>query len=355
MRKKGLITGLLIVFVLFLAGDMYSQVRLKDIGYIQGLEKRRVTGFGLVTGLNGTGDGIFALFTIRSLSNILRKMDITVDEARLRMRNIAGVMITAELPAFTTRGTIADAVVSSIGDARSLEGGTLIQSELFDANHELLAYVQGPISIGGLNVAGAGGPSRRNFALVGNVVGGVKAIKELPLSFTSDGNINFKLHQPDFTSSYRVSSVINSFFGEDIAVSDNAANVLVQIPQIYTDENKIVEFLASVEQIEVEPDIAARVVVNERTGTVVVGRDVRLLPVAISHGDLNIQIQPAGAGPAPPATVTSSLIVLNEREGGNIGNLAEALNALQVTPKDIIAIFQALKELGALKAELVIM
>ena len=358
MKRKGLIICLIVVFACISLSSVYAQVRLKDIGFVQGLENRRVTGYGLVTGLNGTGDGIFALFTVRSLSNILRNMDITVDEARLRMRNIAGVIITAELPPFTTRGTITDAVVSSIGDARSLEGGTLIQSPLYDSKNELLAYAQGSLSIGGLNIAGAGGPSRRNFALVGKIVRGVNAVKELPLNFTSDGNINFKLYQPDFTSSYRVSSVINDYFGEDIASSDNAANIIMQVPQAYTDENRIVEFLALIEQIEVEPDVAAKVVVNERTGTVVVGRDVKIMPVAISHGDLTIQISPAQAGapgqPPIPAE-TGSVIVLGEREGSNIGNLAEALNALKVNPKDIIAIFEALREVGALKAELVVM
>ncbi|MCK4965828.1 flagellar basal body P-ring protein FlgI, partial [bacterium] len=194
--------------------------------------------------------------------------------------------------------------------------------------------------------------------LVGKIVRGVNAVKELPLNFTSDGNINFKLYQPDFTSSYRVSSVINDYFGEDIASSDNAANIIMQVPQAYTDENRIVEFLALIEQIEVEPDVAAKVVVNERTGTVVVGRDVKIMPVAISHGDLTIQISPAQAGapgqPPIPAE-TGSVIVLGEREGSNIGNLAEALNALKVNPKDIIAIFEALREVGALKAELVVM
>jgi len=357
MKNKRLIIVFSILIYLLSIGDVKSQVRLKDIGYIQGMESKRVTGYGLVTGLNGTGDGIFALFTIRSLTNFLRNMDIWVDEARLRMRNIAGVMITAELPPFTTRGTITDAIVSSIGDARSLEGGNLIQSPLYDSKNELFAYAQGPVSIGGLNVAGAGGPARRNFPLVGNVINGVKAEKEFPLNFVSEGTVVFKLNYPDFTSSYRVSEKINSYFQESISLSVDAAGIDIQVPQTYIDGDRIIEFLSIIEQIDIEPDIAAKVVINERTGTVVVGRDVRVLPVAISHGDLTIQIRPSqpvpGTPPPPPAA--GSVVVLSEREGGNIGDLAEALNALQVAPKDIISIFQALKQVGALKAELIVM
>jgi len=356
MKNKRLIIFFSVLIYLLSISEVKSQVRLKDIGYIQGMESRRVTGYGLVTGLNGTGDGIFALFTIRSLANLLRNMDIRVDEARLRMRNIAGVMVTAELPPFTTRGTITDAVVSSIGDARSLEGGTLIQSPLYDSKGELFANAQGPISIGGLNVAGAGGPATRNFPLVGKVINGVKAEKSFPLNFMSEGTVIFKLNYPDFTSSYRVSDKINSYFQESISLSVNAADVNIQVPQTYMDGDRIIEFLSIIEQIDIEPDVAAKVVINERTGTVVVGRDVKILPVAISHGDLTIQIrpsQPVSGAPPPPAA--GAVVVLSEREGGNIGDLAEALNALQVAPKDIISIFQALKQVGALKAELIVM
>jgi len=356
MKNKRLIIFFSVLIYLLSVSEVKSQVRLKDIGYIQGMESRRVTGYGLVTGLNGTGDGIFALFTIRSLANLLRNMDIRVDEARLRMRNIAGVMVTAELPPFTTRGTITDAVVSSIGDARSLEGGTLIQSPLYDSKGELFANAQGPISIGGLNVAGAGGPATRNFPLVGKVINGVKAEKSFPLNFMSEGTVIFKLNYPDFTSSYRVSDKINSYFQESISLSVNAADVNIQVPQTYMDGDRIIEFLSIIEQIDIEPDVAAKVVINERTGTVVVGRDVKILPVAISHGDLTIQIrpsQPVSGAPPPPAA--GAVVVLSEREGGNIGDLAEALNALQVAPKDIISIFQALKQVGALKAELIVM
>jgi flagellar P-ring protein precursor FlgI len=357
MKRKKIKFLLIALLISFSINETGAQVRLKDIGCVRGMESRRITGYGLVTGLNGTGDGIFALFTIRSLANLLRNMDITVDEGRLRMRNIAGVMVSAELPPFTTRGTTIDAIVSSIGDARSLEGGTLIQSPLYDAKGELLAYAQGPISIGGLNVAGAGGPARRNYALVGKIVNGVKAEKELLLNYIDNGSIVFKLNQPDFTSSYRVSEKINGYFEESIASSVNAADINVLIPQTYVDGNKVIEFISMIEQINIEPDVAAKVVLNERTGTVVIGKNVRILPVAISHGDITIQIRPSAPEPGQPlpAPELGQVVVLSDREGSNIGNLAEALNALKVPPKDIISIFQALKESGALKAELIIM
>jgi len=333
-----------------------AQMRIKDLGYIHGLQSKMVTGYGLVTGLNGSGDGTRALFTIQAVANMLRNVGLMVDANRIRMRNVAAVLVTAELPPFTKRGAKVDCIVSSLGDATSLEGGTLIQTPLRDINGNNVAWAQGQISTGGLNLAGAGGTARQNYTLTGRVPKGVTSELDIPLSFLHDGVFNYILNEPDFTTCRRIGQVVNNYFQEPVARTIDAATISVRIPPAYQENDIIVQFVSEMEQLDVNPDIAARVVINERSGTVVMGRDVRLTPVAISHGDISIQIQPAVVPGQPPAAPqAASVVSLTERETGNIGNLVDALNALQVEPKDIIAIFQALKEAGALKAQLIIM
>ena len=356
VKYPSFIIGLIVLLGSILTPySAFCQVRIKDVARIQGMENRRVTGFGLVMGLAGTGDGVTVIFTIQSVANLLRNMGLTVDQNRLIMRNVAAVMVNAELPPFTKMGTKADIIVSSMGDASSLEGGTLIQTPLFDANGEVVANAQGSITVGGLNAAGAGGGARQNYVLSARIEGGARAIKGLPLNFIDNGVVYLSLNRPDFTSAVRIAQRINSTYRETIASPIDAGSVLINIPQTYIDNNNLIGFISEVELQEVTPDAVARVVVNERTGTVVVGGDVRITPVAISHGDLSIQIQPPApvAGPAPAAQ-QNSVVVLGQNEGSNVRNLADALNALNVTPKDIIAIFQALKKAGALQAELMI-
>lgn len=353
MKAKCNTLILIVILILMLSCISSSQTRIKDISKIYGLEEKSVSGFGLVTGLNGTGDGTRAIMTIRAFANLLKRMDINIEERGLRMRNIAGVLVTATIPPFSRRGDKIDVNVSSIGDAKSLQGGTLIRTELYDLKGEVIAYAQGPVSIGGIVQGLGAGGGRTNFELAGRVPSGAKIERNMISNYIENGEIRLKLNEPDFTSATRVIGKINREFGENTAYANDAATVSVKIPKSYFDLKDEVGFISMVENLVVDPDIRAKVVINERTGTVVVGDDVTIETVAISHGDLSIEIRatdPAGQQ-GPPQ---QGRVVLYQKTA-KVGDLAVALNALRVTPEDIIAIFQALKELGALNAELVIM
>ena len=349
--KIKFISSVLVILMISGLSSASGQVRIKDIANLFGVDEKNLVGYGLVTGLNGTGDGTRAQFTIQSVSNMLNKMGITVDPAKIRMRNVAAVMVTASMPSFMKRGGRFDVTVSSLGDARSIQGGNLVMTPLMDSNNELYAIAQGPISIGGMNERGAGGGARENYALVGRIPRGARAEKALSPTYENDGIIKLTVFEADFTTASRIADRINLEFGQNIAIPEDAGVVSVQIPQENVENKSQVSFIAQLEGLEVDPDTPAKVVINERTGTVIVGSKVRLLPVAISHGNLTIQI---GGGANQPAVV-GAIVVLDEAAGSSVGDLSEALNQLRVSPRDMIAIFQSLKESGALKAILKIM
>jgi len=359
-------TVLIAVFFLFqvLPVSAPCQVRIKDIARIKGLEERVLTGLGIVIGLRGTGDGTQATFTTQEISNFLRNYGVNLDPREFRTRNVATVIVTAKISPFAKRGNTIDVTVASIGDARSLEGGVLVYAPLSDeVNDQVLAFARGPITIGGLNVRGAG---RENYPVTGNVINGATILQDIETSFTSDvgtstAGVTWILNQPDFTTASRIAKVINDEFGEDAAEAVDPATVNVKIvgKAGQKDVNiNYVDFIAAVEQLTVEADIKAIVVINERTGTVVVGNDVKLLPVLISHGDLMIEIRPPVGAPAQPpgqAAQVGSIAYFDKKAGSSVADLAAALNALNVTPRDLISIFQALNANGSLKATLKIM
>jgi len=324
----------------------HSQTRIKDIAKVMGLENRRIDGIGLVTGLKGTGDGTQIIQTIQAVANVLKNYGIDVDRNRMRQRNIAMVSVYANLPPFTKRGSTIDVVVATMGDARSLEGGVLIQAPLYDISGNLVAWAQGPVSIGGLNAQGVG---RENFSTTGRVINGALIQADFEQSFKREKEIVLNLQQPDFTTAFRVAEAINEEFGRDTAKPTDPATIKVAVLDSYGD--RYVEFISKVEQLRVDTDMPAKVVISERTGTVIAGKDVKLSEVLISHGDLTIAIQPAAGAPAQQAA-QGAVVVLDSRAGSSVQNLADALNALQVTPRELIAIFQALKAQGALNADL---
>lgn len=346
-----------------------AAVRIKDITSLQDLPAQNVLGYGLVVGLDGTGDSKQSLVALQTAANMLRKFGITIPAARIRLKNIAAVMVTATIPPFMPAGSRVDVQVSSMGDAKSLEGGTLLMTPLVDSRGALYARAQGAISIGGFNIESQGGDRiRKNYALVGRVPNGGALIQPSTISALPDSAIFLNLNQPDFTTAFRISQAIDKQFGEHVALALNAVQVRIIIPAAY--RTKVSEFISIIEGLKVEPDVSARVVVNERTGTVVVGDNVTLSPVAIAHGNLRIEIQatPVISQPAPfsqgqtvvvPQTQTtvtdSNGRLLYMESSANVRDVARALNALGVSPRDIVAIFQALKEAGALKAELIIM
>ncbi len=361
-----------LIFLILLFQTLGFSTRIKDIGYVKGVSGYQVIGYGLVVGLNGTGDTRRVSFTIQSVVSMLKRFGITVTDENLRTRNVAAVMVTATIPAFAKEGSNVDVIVSSIGDATSLHGGSLLMTPLVGSDGTVYAVAQGPVSVGGFDVRTAFGTEyRRNVTTTGRVPNGAIVERAIPVEFfNSTDKIEIVLRQPDFTTAKRVADAINLKFNSDIAFAADASAVVVKVPDEFRTKEKVVDFISQIESIEVQPDAVARVVINERTGTIVVGENVTISPVAISHGAIHIEIQavPVISQPAPFSrgqTVVTQLTTINVYQDttvvtaiedvATVRDIARALNALKVLPRDIIAIFQALKESGALKAELIIM
>ncbi len=358
--------GIILVVIATLAARAESQPRVKDITDIQGARPNFLRGYGLVVGLNGTGDGAGA--ALRAQQMLLRRMSIEMQEAReLSSDNVAVVMVTTELPAFAKEGTRIDVTVNSLFDAKSLEGGTLIETLMEGMDGQVYAVAQGPVSIGGFNVGGAGAGIQKNHPTVGRIPDGAMVESEVPSLITDGKHINLLPRQRDFVTASRLAIAVNDGLGENIAVALNAGMISVRIPEEWLDDP--VGFIAAVQEIQVTPDRPAKVLINERTGTVVIGGEITLSPVAIAHGNLTIQIStfkeesqqvsPTGVATrvseAAAAVVTEETARLIPVDGADVSKIAEALNKLQVTPRDLISIFQALKEAGALHAKLEIM
>lgn len=360
-------------FILFLALSVSiasSASRIKDLAYVQGMRGEQVIGYGLVVGLNGTGDSQRSTFTVQSVSSMLKRFGITVPQDQLRLRNVAAVIVTATIPAFTKEGGVVDVTVSSLGDATGLQGGTLLVTPLSGLNGAVYASAQGPISVGGMNVRSNGSEVRRNHTAAGRVPGGALIEKPVDVKIANEWKVSVVLWQPDFTTAMRIVSAVNTKLGVQIASAVDASTIALNVPTQYRDNAKIIDFISQVELLEIVPDVAAKVVINEKTGTVVVGGNVMILPVAISHAGLNIEIQQSPVISQPQAfskgtTVTTAMSSITTTQDSSavvaingaatVQEIAKALNSLRVSPRDVIAIFQALKEAGALKAELIIL
>jgi flagellar P-ring protein precursor FlgI len=342
--------------------------RVKDLSFVSGGRSNQLIGYGIVVGLAGDGDSN-AVTTLRSVANILQRNGLTVDPTQIKAKNSAAVMITADIPPFLKPGARIDVTVSSMGDAKSLQGGVLLQAPLLGADGRVYAVAQGGLAVGGFigGTGGAGGATvQKNHPTVGVISSGAIVEREIPAEVVRDGAISFELYNPDFTSASRLADAVNAAF-PDAATAVDAASISVIVPPAYL--GREVTFLADVGTIEVRPDSIARVVINERTGTIVATSSVRVSQVAISHGALTVSIastlnvsQPnALAGgqtavtPATETTVTETIgkfAVVDEVP--TIDRLAGALNALGVTTREMMAILQALKSSGALQAELII-
>ena len=376
MNKRLQISGFLIVIIsivlvvatgIFLIPDA-NAVRIKDIVDIKGVRQNQLVGYGLVIGLEGTGDSDDSLFTIQSLASLLEKMGVTVQTEDINdVENVAAVMVTADLPPFAGLGSRIDVLVSSIGDAETLQGGTLLFTPLKGADGKVYAVAQGPVSTGGFAVSGNSGDQiQKNFPTVGRVVGGGLVEKEIHSNFNQKDSLTLSLHQPDFTTASRVAQAINRAFYSQLAQTENAGSIRVSVPENYL--GNTVQFVTLLESLGVTPDMVSKVVVNERTGTVIMGENVRIATIAIAHGNLSIQIDesqnvsqplPFSRGGQTVVTPQSEIVVHEGKNplflvesGVSIGEVVKALNALGVTPRDLIAIFQALKAAGALQAEL---
>lgn len=357
------------LLMMCLVSSVYGE-RIKDIANFSGIRENEIVGYGIVVGLNGTGDKD-GTYIFQPFANMLTKMGITVNPADIKgkTKNIAAVMVTARLQTMVKPGSKVDVQVSSIGDAKSLQGGTLILTPLKGPDGKVYALAQGPISIGGFLAGGTGAQAIKNHPNVGTIPNGAIVEAEVPVQLNKKDKIDLNLMTQDLTTAKATAERINSFLKGEYAKAESPSNISISVPEQY--KNRVVELMASLETLEVKVDMPARVVVNERTGTVVIGDNVSISPVALSHGGLTIQIrsEPVISQPAPLAPGTAQTVVaqqtdvkveekkasMMEIKGATIGQLSKALNALGVTPKDLVAILQAIKASGALKANLIIM
>ena len=362
-------TRILFITLLIIIGNGWlfaaHAVRLKDIAEVNGIRKNQLIGYGLVVGLDGSGDGKKAAFTVQSMVSMLDKMGVTVDREDIQVKNVAAVMVTATLPPFARRGNRVDVLVSSIGDAKNLQGGTLMLTPLKGVDGKIYAVAQGPVNTGGFGAGGTTSSVVKNFPTVGRVLSGAIIEREIPNNFSSRDRLMFSLHNPDVNTAARVVAVINAQLGKPLARAEDAGTIEIRIPDQHI--GNAVPFLASLSTLEVTPDNDAKVVINERTGTVVMGESVRVSTIAIAHGNLSIIVrenldvsQPLpfseGRTAVTPRTQIDVMEDANQLmvvpQGVSIGEVVNALNALGVTPRDLIAIFQAIKAAGALQADL---
>ncbi len=342
--------------------------RVKDIAGIKGARPNQLMGYGLVVGLNSTGDDDKTEFTFQSLTSMMKRMGIVVDKTKVDLDNVAGVMVTATLPSFTKAGTRIDVVVSSMGNAKNLQGGTLLMTPLSAPDGNVYAVAQGPLSTGGFAAGGAaGGGVQKNHPTVGYIPGGAIIEKDLSLNLLEKNVMSLNLNNPDFTTCLRLTRVINMGLGEEFAQSVDAGTVEIKIPGEFRE--RLVEFISLVENLDIVPDAIAKVVLNERTGTVIMGENVRISTVAISHGNLSIIVkerervsQPLPFSEGETVVTPDTEIAIKEEdsrlmvvpEGVNLREVVRGLNAIGVSPRDLISIFQAIRASGALQAELVI-
>ncbi len=343
--------------------------RVKDLALVGGGRENQLVGYGLVVGLAGDGDSN-AQATLRSVANTLQRFGITVDPTQIKAKNVAAVMITADVGPFLRTGSRIDITVASMSDAKTLQGGVLLQTPLLGADGRVYAVGQGPIAVGGFlgGAGGAGGATvQKNHPTVGVISSGAIIEREIPARFVHDGVLALQLHNPDFTSAARMALAINRVY-PGVAQARDAASIDVRVPESFRGQE--VSFLADLGQVEVQPDTLARIVINERTGTIVATSTVRLSRVAISLGSLTITIASTTGVSQPNAfnnsgqtqAVTNTQTAVDEVKGGftvvedapSIERLAAALNALGVSTREMMAIFQTLKRSGALQAELVI-
>jgi len=358
----------LVLPLLMLALEPHTNgTRLKELVSLEGVRDNQLIGYGLVVGLNGTGDHRQTLFPAQSLANLLQQMGVAVDPTAIRVANTAGVMVTATLPPFAQPGMHIDVTAAAIGDATNLQGGLLLLTSLKGIDGQVYAVSQGSVVTGGFATGKTGNGQTVNHPTVGRVPGGA-TIERVSPSVSPNGRVKLQLMQPDFTTAIRISTAINDKFADGkppLAKPENSALVAVTIPADYA--SRPVEFIAEVEALTVQADRPARVVINERTGTIVMGKEVRVSPVAIMHGNLTVEIQtvntvsqPAPLSQGQTAVVPQVSVGAREeksrslvlKQGATVEELVRALGSIGSTPRDVIAILQSLRAAGALEADI---
>ena len=314
--------------------------RIKDLAAIKGIRENQLIGYGLVVGLNGTGDKEGVGFTKQALANMMEKMNVFVDSSQLKVKNVAAVMVTANIPPFARIGDKIDVTASSLGDAKSLKGGTLLVTPLKGVNGEVYAIAQGPVTL----AIPSGAGDRNSHLQVAQITNGASVEQEIPFKLDGKKTLTLSLFQPDFTTAGRMADTINASIGEGVANVIDAGTLNLDVPEKMWQKN-VAEFIADIETLTVVPDTVAKVIINEKTGTVVFGSDVTISNVAIAHGDLSVSIT---------GTPEKKESVMDLTGTSTIGELVRGLNSLGVKPRDLISILQSIKAAGALQAELII-
>ena len=337
-------------------------VRIKDIATVEGYRQNFLVGYGLVVGLKGTGDGKAVFNTVLSIANLLKRFGVPVEPRRLTVKNVAAVMVTARVPSYLEPGMSFDVEVSSIGDAKSLEGGTLILTPLRGPDGEVYALAQGQVIVGGYEARGRGARQVKNIPTVGRIPNGGILERPFPFKLGEKKEISILLDYPDFTTAKRVQDAINRTFGEKLAKAVSPSVVKVRVPE----GKNLVDFIASVENIEISPDTVAKVVIDSRSGVVLFGGNVSIEPVAVAVGSLVVEIkerpevvQPPPLSPGETRVVPRTEVEVKEEKkrivelrGATVSELVNALNKLGATPREIIQVLQAIKAAGALRAKL---
>ena len=369
--RRALAAFLLLPLLPSLAGAAIDNVRLKDIGRFGGWRDNMLVGYGVATGLAGTGDSARSRPTRQSIANLLSQFDIVVPPDQVQSRNVATVMITATLPPFARSGDKLDITVTSMGDARSLLGGILLMTPLKGPDGRTYALAQGALSVGGYKYDLNGNVVQKNHPTVGSIPGGASVEVAVGSEMLRDGRLEFVLTDPDYTTASRIAGAINAGLGSAVAAALDAATISIVVPAGYQDS--LVNFMTRLEGLNVQPDRRARVVVNERTGTVVAGADVTISRVTVTHGDLRVAVvtdylvsQPIQAFASGPGVrtevVPQTRIDVSEPRveavqlgvGSTVADLVQALNRIKASPRDVISILQGIKAAGALRAELII-
>ncbi|HRN84332.1 MAG TPA: flagellar basal body P-ring protein FlgI [Hyphomicrobium sp.] len=360
---------LLAAFAVLVSGGAEATTRIKDITAVQGVRANQLIGYGLVVGLNGSGDSLRnAPFTAQSLESMLDQMGVNVRDAAARTRNVAAVLVTADLPPFAGRGSRIDVTVSSLGDATSLAGGSLVMTPLNGADGAIYAVAQGPVAVSGFQVQGRAESVSQNVPTTGRIPNGALVEREVAGSLDDEETLVLELRNPDFTTAVRIADVINDYtkarYGRPSAREQDLRSVVLRRPSNLT----AARFLAEVGELVTQADGPARVVIDERTGTVVIGRDVQIATVAVSHGSLTVRItegaqvsQPEPFSDGETVVVPETFVTVNQEGanlaimgGTNLETLVRGLNMMGLRPTGIIAILQAIKTSGALQAELVV-
>lgn len=375
-RRRMIMTASLMAFVLAItsvfAPSAFAYSRIKDLADVEGVRDNLLVGYGLVVGLNGTGDSLRnAPFTLQSIQSMLERLGVNTRGANLNTKNVAAVMVTANLRPFSTQGTRLDVTVSAIGDAKSLLGGTLLVTPLLGADGNIYAVGQGQLAVGGFSAEGEGGSVTQGVPTSARIASGAIIERELPFDLAGLKELRLSLRNPDLTTARRISLAINALIGSAAADATDPGTVHLKLPQNYT--GNIVALLTDIEQLRVDPDMPAKVVIDETSGIIVMGADVRISDVAIAQGNLTIRVTetPQVSQPAPfaekgntevvprtaievdPGNADQKLVVL--QNGVSLQTLVDGLNALGIGPRDMIAILQAIKTSGALQAEIEVM